>query len=47
MYGHPQVPFTELVRDTIRVHGLAWAVREYARFLSPFELRFFLKQAYL
>lgn len=29
MQGTPTVPFSALVRDTIEVHGLAWAVWHY------------------
>lgn len=31
MVGSPLVPFSELVRDTIRAHGLAWAAKYYAK----------------
>jgi hypothetical protein len=46
MRGNDTVLFTDLVRDTIQTHGLAWAVRYYAKRLQPFELRFFMKLAY-
>ena len=31
MHGTPNIPFSELVRDTIAAHGLAWAARHYAK----------------
>lgn len=47
MSGKPEVPFIELVRDTIRAHGLAWAVAYYYKRLPAWQARFFIKQAYL
>lgn len=31
MTGHPTLPLSHLMRDTIDRHGLAWAVREYQK----------------
>lgn len=31
MHGTPTIPFSELVRDTIREHGLTWAAQHYAK----------------
>ena len=43
MTGRPTVPFSELVRDSIAAHGLAWAVRAYRvkHGLTAFEFRIF------
>lgn len=46
MRGNDTIRFTDLVKDTIKTHGLSWAVRYYAKRLTPFELRFFMKLAY-
>lgn len=35
MHGTPEVPFLELVRDTIAVHGPAWAATYYRRHGMP------------
>ena len=45
MSGKPNVPFTELVRDTIRAHGLSWAIAYYYRRLPVWEARFFIRAA--
>lgn len=47
MRGKPDLTFISLVQDTIRVHGLHWAVAYYSKRLTRFEARFFLTQAYL
>lgn len=47
MKGAPSIPFVELVRDTIRVHGLKFAVQYYFKRLPAWEARFFITQAYL
>lgn len=36
MAGSLVAPFSELVRDTIRCHGLAWAAQYYAKRGLPF-----------
>lgn len=46
MHGTPEFPFSTLVADTIREHGLRWAVRYYAKRLPAWERRFFLNLAY-
>lgn len=46
MRGNSTILFTNLVRDTISTHGLAWAVRYYAKRMPAWELRFFMKLAY-
>ena len=45
MSGKPTIPFTELVRDTIRAHGLRWAVAFYYAKLPAWEARFFIRSA--
>jgi len=41
--GHPEVPFSWIVQDTIREHGLSWAVRYFCKKhgLSALEFRIF------
>lgn len=46
MSGCQSVRFVDLVRDTIREHGLQWAVAYYYRRLPRWEARFWLQQAY-
>lgn len=41
MSGKDQVRFVDLMRDTIEVHGLAWALRYYVKRMPMWELRFF------
>lgn len=31
MQGHLSVPFSSLVQDTVKAHGLSWAARYYAK----------------
>jgi len=45
MSGKPTVPFTDLVRSTIEVHGLAWAVAHYYKHLPMWQARFFIRAA--
>jgi hypothetical protein len=45
--GCPDVPFTSLVRDTITVHGLQFAMRYYSRKISGLQLRVIMRSAYL
>lgn len=45
MRGTTSIRFIDLVRDTIAVHGLAWAVRYYYRRMPAWEARFWLTQA--
>lgn len=45
MKGSQSVRFVELVRDTMREHGVAWAVRYYAKRLPRWELRFWMARA--
>lgn len=48
MHGTTNGPrFTDLMRDTIEVHGLAWALRHYARRMPAWELRLFARIAYI
>lgn len=42
MRGTPLHPFTTLMADTIRAHGLAWARAYYAKRLPRWELDFFM-----
>jgi hypothetical protein len=43
--GSPVFPFTEMVADTIRAHGLHFAVGFYSRKLSVFEMRVVFRSA--
>lgn len=45
--GTPQWTLTQMMRDTIDTHGLAWAIRYYAKRLTTFELRVMMRSAYL
>lgn len=45
MHGNGEVTFLAMVRDTIAVHGLAWAVRYYGKRLPRWELRFWMRAA--
>lgn len=45
MQGALTVPFTEVVRDTITTHGLAWAVTYYYRRMPAWEARLFIRAA--
>lgn len=45
MTGSLQVTFLSLVRDTIAVHGLAFAVRYYGKRMPQWELRFWMRAA--
>lgn len=47
MRGTPTITFIDLVRDTIRTHGLRWAIAYYAKRMPMWEVRFFVTQAYL
>jgi hypothetical protein len=31
MTGNPTIPLSHLIRDTIDVHGLAWAIKHYTK----------------
>lgn len=44
-HGNEGCTFLTMVRDTIAVHGLHWAVGYYARRLPQWELRFWLRVA--
>lgn len=46
MRGSQTIRFTDLVKDTIATHGLHWAVAYYAKRLSTFEMRVFMRAAY-
>ena len=43
--GAPGVTFTSMVADTIKAHGLAWAVAYYYKRLPTWEARFFIRSA--
>ena len=45
--GIDHIRFTDLVRDTIATHGLQWAMAYYAKRLPVWELRVFMRAAYL
>lgn len=45
MSGKLGVPFTELVKSTIEVHGLQWAVAYYYKHLPAWQARFFIRAA--
>jgi len=47
MSGSTIFPLVDQIRDTIRVHGLHWAVQYYSRRLPVWECRFFLRVACL
>jgi hypothetical protein len=40
-------PLTEQIRDCIETHGLRWTVRYYRKRLTRYELRMFMRSAYL
>jgi hypothetical protein len=47
MKGTLVYPLIQQIRDNIAAHGLAWAVRYYAkRIKDQFQFRFFMKAAY-
>lgn len=46
MRGCGDVTFLAMVRDTIAVHGVAWAVRYYAKRMPAWEVRFWMRAAY-
>lgn len=43
--GNSAFPFTEMVADTIKTHGLRWAVAYYYARLPAWEARFFIRRA--
>lgn len=43
--GAPGVTFTSMVADTIKTHGLSWAIEYYYRRLPAWEARFFIRSA--
>lgn len=43
--GNLGFTMVEMMRDTIRAHGLAWAVQYYAKHLPQWELRVFMRAA--
>lgn len=45
MSGTLNIPFIDLVRDTIATHGLRFAVEYYSRRMAQWEARFWLKLA--
>lgn len=47
MTGTLQTTFLALVRENIAVHGLHWTVRYYAKRMPQWEVRFWLRAAYL
>lgn len=44
-HGIDGITFTDLVRDTVNTHGIAWAVAYYYKRLPAWEARFFLRAA--
>lgn len=46
MSGTQSYPLVAQIRDTIAVHGLAWAVRHYAKRIPRAEFRLFMVSAY-
>jgi hypothetical protein len=46
MCGTTAYPLVEQIRDTIKAHGLAWAVKYYFEKLPREVARFFLTAAY-
>lgn len=46
MRGTITYPLTHQMADTIRTHGLAWAVRYYANRIPARELRILMTGAY-
>lgn len=45
--GSVDFTLVEQIKSGIEVHGLAWAVRFYRKHLTSYELRFFMRAAYL
>ena len=45
--GSTVFPLTAMMADTIRVHGLRFAVRYYSKKIPAFQLRVLLRAAYL
>jgi hypothetical protein len=45
--GSTVYPLTQQIADSIKAHGLRWAVRHYSRKLSLVELRVLLRGAYV
>lgn len=43
--GTPQFPFTTMIADGIRTHGLRWACEYYFARLPTWEARFFIRAA--
>ena len=43
--GSLAFPFADMVRDTIQVHGLQWALAYYSQRIPAWELRFFVRAA--
>ncbi|UOF77870.1 hypothetical protein [Bacteriophage sp.] len=47
MSGSKVWTMVDMMRDTIREHGLAWAVDYYSRRMPRWEFRVFMRAAYL
>jgi len=47
MNGSKQATFLELVRENIEVYGLHWTVKHYSKRMPAWELRFWMRAAYL
>lgn len=45
--GNVGFTMVEMMRDTIQTHGLAWAMQYYAARLPAWELRVFMRAAFL
>lgn len=45
MRGSTPVTFLDLIRDTVRTHGIRWSLHHYGRKMPTWELRFWMKQA--
>ena len=45
MHGTLTITMTELIRDTIEVHGLAWAIAYYYKRMPVWEARTMLRAA--
>lgn len=43
--GNVHYPLTAQIADTIATHGLAWAVRHYAKRMPAWQLRVFMRGA--
>lgn len=45
--GTPDFPLTAMIRDTIDIHGLRFAVRYYSKKFTPLQMRVLFRGAYL